>query len=261
MTDSSALALSLSNVSKAFEGLARGRREPRRRGRKSAARSSGRTARERRHLFSLISGETSPDRRANHPLWPECHTCCLRTAAPRWGSPGRIRSPTSSLNLTVLENCLLAVQALTPAKLHPAPRCSPATRIILARARSVLEAVGLQGKRITIVRNLSHGEQRQLEIALALAGIPALLLLDEPTAGLSPAESHHHDRPLLKKLDTACACWSSSMIWTLPFELTDRITVLHYGKVIADGLKSNEVQAPTRIVQGDLSRRCCGERR
>ena len=79
----------------------------------------------------------------------------------------------------------------------------------------MLDAVGLQGKENEIVRNLSHGEQRQLEIALALAGSPKLLLLDEPTAGLSPAESHIDDGAL-KKLDPAITCWSSSTTWTSP---------------------------------------------
>lgn len=73
--------------------------------------------------------------------------------------------------LTVLENCLLA-------------------------------AVGLHGKQEETVRSLSHGEQRQLEIALALAGSPKLLLLDEPIAGLPPAESHSM-AALLKTLDPA----------------------------------------------------------
>ena len=97
------------------------------------------------------------------------------------------------------------------------------------------EAVGLQGKEDEIVRNLSHGEQRQLEIALALAGKPRLLLLDEPTAGLSPAESHIMTA-LLKKLDPAITLLVIEHDMDVAFELTDRITVLHYGKVIADGL-------------------------
>src|SRR5207247_7566921 len=89
--------------------------------------------------------------------------------------------------LTALENCLLAVQALTPTKLHlhrPLERYTEH----FTRARATLGAVGLADKADEAVRNLSHGEQRQLEIALAVAGAPRLLLLDEPTAGLSPAE-------------------------------------------------------------------------
>src|SRR2546427_29548 len=107
--------------------------------------------------------------------------------------------------------------------------------------RGVLEAVGLAAKEGEAVRNLSHGEQRQLEIALALAGSPRLLLLDEPTAGLSPAESHAMTA-LLTKLDPAITLLVIEHDMDVAFALTDRITVLHYGKVVADGL-SHEVKA------------------
>jgi branched-chain amino acid transport system ATP-binding protein len=109
------------------------------------------------------------------------------------------------------------------------------------RARAVLEAVGLGDQADEVVRNLSHGEQRQLEIALALAGAPRLLLLDEPTAGLSPAESHAMTA-LLKKLGPAMTLLVIEHDMDVAFALTDRITVLHYGKVVADGL-SGEVKA------------------
>jgi len=134
----------------------------------------------------------------------------------------------------VLENCLLAVQALTPAKfhLHRGMHRYPAFH---DRARQVLDAVGLADREAEVVRNLSHGEQRQLEIALALAGEPKLLLLDEPTAGLSPAESHAMTA-LLKELDPAITLLVIEHDMDVAFALTERITVLHYGKVVADGL-------------------------
>ena len=184
-------------------------------------------------LFSLISGETRPSdgrialfgrdvtrypphRRAGLGL---ARTYQITNLFPR---------------LTALDNCLLAVQALTPAKfhLHRGMRRYPA---FFERARSVLEAVGLADKESDAVRNLSHGEQRQLEIALALAGSPKLLLLDEPTAGLSPAESHAMTA-LLKKLEPAITFLVIEHDMDVAFALTDRITVLHYGKVVADGL-------------------------
>ena len=238
MTDPPALALSLSNVSKAFEGL-----------RALDGVSLAVTAGERRAiigpngagkttLFGLISGETRaaegritlfgrdvtrlpPHRRAVLGL---ARTYQITNLFPR---------------LTALENCLLAVQALTSAKLHLHRALSSYTDHF-TRARSVLEAVGLEGKEDEVVRNLSHGEQRQLEIALALAGAPKLLLLDEPTAGLSPAESHMMTA-LLKKLDPAITLLVIEHDMDVAFELTNRITVLHYGKVIADGL-SHEVK-------------------
>jgi branched-chain amino acid transport system ATP-binding protein len=141
--------------------------------------------------------------------------------------------------LSALDNCVLAVQALLPTKLH-LHRSLARYRDQFARARTVLDSVGLGGKEQEEVRNLSHGEQRQLEIALALAGSPRLLLLDEPTAGLSPAESQLMVA-LLKRLDPAITILIIEHDMDVAFELTDRITVLHYGRVVADGL-AHEVQ-------------------
>src|SRR5581483_2977622 len=80
-----------------------------------------------------------------------------------------------------------------------------------------------------------HGAQRQLEIALALAGEPRLLLLDEPTAGLSPAESHLMTA-LLRTLDPRISLLIIEHDMDVAFALTDRVTVLHFGRVVADGI-------------------------
>ena len=137
--------------------------------------------------------------------------------------------------LTVLENCLLAVQALTRTKfsmLRPLDRY-PA---LAERARATLGSVGLADRLRTTVRHLSHGEQRQLEIALALAGRPRVLLLDEPTAGLSPAESQLMAR-LLRTLDPAITVLLIEHDMDIALEMAEHVTVLHYGRVIADGLR------------------------
>jgi branched-chain amino acid transport system ATP-binding protein len=104
------------------------------------------------------------------------------------------------------------------------------------RAVGALRAVGLVDRAATPVRDLSHGEQRQLEIALALAGKPRVLLLDEPTAGLSPAESRQM-AALLRGLDPAIAVLIIEHDMDIALELADRVTVLHYGRVVADGSK------------------------
>ena len=194
-------------------------------------------------LFNLISGEIQPTAGTVHLSGVDV----TRYAPHRRAGLGLARTyQITNLfpRLTALENCLLAVQALTPAKfhLHRGMRRYPA---FFERARAVLEAVGLADKEGEAVRNLSHGEQRQLEIALALAGSPKLLLLDEPTAGLSPAESHAMTA-LLKKLDPAITLLVIEHDMDVAFALTDRITVLHYGKVVADGL-SHEVKASALV--------------
>jgi branched-chain amino acid transport system ATP-binding protein len=239
MTESTALALSLSNLSKAFEGLhavdgvslavATGERRA-----IIGPNGAGKTT-----LFSLISGETRPTEGRIFFFGQDVTRLPPRRRAAL-GLSRTYQITNLFPCLTALENCLLAVQALTRAKLHLHRSLARYTDHF-ARARAVLEAVGLQGKEDEVARNLSHGEQRQLEIALALAGAPKLLLLDEPTAGLSPAESLMMTA-LLKKLDPAMTMLVIEHDMDVAFELTDRITVLHYGKVIADGV-GHEVKA------------------
>jgi branched-chain amino acid transport system ATP-binding protein len=142
--------------------------------------------------------------------------------------------------LTVLENCLLAVQALTPARLAM-HRALGGYADLHARARATLDAVGLADRAGATVRQLSHGEQRQLEIGLALAGAPRLLLLDEPTAGLSPAESQSMAR-LLMSLDPAMTVLIIEHDMDIALEIARHVTVLHYGRVIADGTR-DEIRA------------------
>ena len=190
-------------------------------------------------LFNLIAGAL-PVTQGTIRLFGEDVT---RAAAHRRAWLGLARTfQISNLfpTLTVLENCLLAVQALTPARLamHRPLSRYPALH---DRARQTLEAVGLADKAATTVRQLSHGEQRQLEIGLALAGAPRLLLLDEPTAGLSPAESRHMAR-LLGDLDAAMTVLSIEHDLDIALEIAREVTVLHYGRVIADGSR-DEIRA------------------
>jgi branched-chain amino acid transport system ATP-binding protein len=142
--------------------------------------------------------------------------------------------------LPVRDNCVLAVQALRREKLH-LHRSLHRYPEIHARAAELLDAVGLADKAGVEARRLSYGEQRQLEIALALAGSPRVLLLDEPTAGLSPLDSQRMTA-LLKRLDPAITLVVIEHDMDVAFALTDRITVLHYGKVLADG-RADEVRA------------------
>jgi branched-chain amino acid transport system ATP-binding protein len=147
-------------------------------------------------------------------------------------------------DLSVLENCLLAVQALSPVRFSMLRPVSsyPA---LLDRARATLERLELEGLAGAVVRNLSHGEQRQLEIALALAGQPRVLLLDEPTAGLSPAESRLM-AGLLRRLDPAITVLMIEHDMDIALELSEMVTVLHYGRVIADGPRE-QVKADPQV--------------
>jgi branched-chain amino acid transport system ATP-binding protein len=190
-------------------------------------------------LFGLISGE-QPITEGRIVLFGHDVT---RLASYRRAALGLARTyQITNLfpRLTVLENCLLAVQALTPVKLH-LHRSVARYPDLFARARAVLDAVGLGAKADVAVRTLSHGEQRQLEVALALAGSPRLILLDEPTAGLAPAEAQMMTA-LLRRLDPAITLLIIEHDMDVAFALTERITVLHHGRVVADGL-AGEVKA------------------
>ena len=144
--------------------------------------------------------------------------------------------------LTVLDSVLLALDGASGGGMrlmHSPSR----DRDMDAQARRLLDRWGLAEASSRIVRTLSYGEQRQLEIALALAGKPRLLLLDEPTAGLSPAETRRvvamvHELPR----DMTIVMIEHDM--DVAFELADRIAVMHLGRLIAEGdqaaIRSNQ---------------------
>jgi branched-chain amino acid transport system ATP-binding protein len=107
-------------------------------------------------------------------------------------------------------------------------------RNLMDEARKNLDAGMLWEKRDEFVKNLSHGEQRRLEIALSLAQNPKLLLLDEPSSGLTRDESSEVIG-LIKNLGSKITVLIVDHDMNLVFGVADRIIVLHYGQVIADG--------------------------
>jgi branched-chain amino acid transport system ATP-binding protein len=102
------------------------------------------------------------------------------------------------------------------------------------KAESALQSVGLLSKAEELAANLSHGEQRNLEIGIALATDPTLLLLDEPTAGMSAAETHE-TMQLVRRIAKNLTILIVEHDMQVVMELCHRITVLHYGEIIADG--------------------------
>jgi branched-chain amino acid transport system ATP-binding protein len=117
----------------------------------------------------------------------------------------------------------------------------------LARAREVAAAVGLAERLGEEVSRLSYGEQRQLEIGVALATRPQLVLLDEPTAGMSPEETQRMTR-LLAALPRDITLLIIEHDMDVVFSLADRITVLHYGEVLVDGAP-DAVRADPRVYE------------
>jgi branched-chain amino acid transport system ATP-binding protein len=105
---------------------------------------------------------------------------------------------------------------------------------VSARARQALADVGLSDKAAVPAREISHGEQRQLELAIALAAAPRVLLLDEPAAGLSPEETRRMVA-LVRALKGRYTIVLIEHKMDIIMRVSDRITVMHFGAVIAEG--------------------------
>ncbi|HXV12245.1 MAG TPA: ABC transporter ATP-binding protein [Burkholderiales bacterium] len=135
--------------------------------------------------------------------------------------------------LTVLDNVLLAIQGLRRMK-FVMWRPLSSYREMQEKARRLLEAAGYWDRRDVEVRNLSHGEQRQIEIVLALASDPKILLLDEPAAGLASGESREM-ASFLKRLDPSLAILLIEHDMDVVFDVVEHISVLHFGEVVEEG--------------------------
>lgn len=135
--------------------------------------------------------------------------------------------------LTVLDNVLLAVQGLRRTK-FVMWRPLSSYRDLHDRARRLLEQGGYWDRRNVEIRHLSHGEQRQIEIILALASDPQILLLDEPAAGLSTGESHEM-AGFLNGLDPNLAILMIEHDMDVAFAVVNSVAVLHYGEIVETG--------------------------
>jgi len=171
----------------------------------------------------------------------------------RWPQPRRARAgmgrsyqrTTLFPRATVFENCRLAAQAHHQQPWNwwtPALRCARSSGL----AQAALERTGLAGAGARIAGALSHGEKRQLEIAMCLATVPQVLLLDEPLAGMGPEESERM-LGLLGSLREGHAILLIEHDMDAVFRIADRITVMVNGAAIASGtpeaIRSNpEVQ-------------------
>ena len=144
---------------------------------------------------------------------------------------------------TVLENVRIASQS----RRHnwSMLRHHRAYTDVIARARAALADVGLADKEDELAANLSHGEQRNLEIGIALATEPKLLCLDEPTAGMSVAETHA-TVDLVRRIARNLTILIVEHDMEVVMGLAHTITVLNYGEVLAEG-RPAEIQANPRV--------------
>ena len=144
---------------------------------------------------------------------------------------------------TVLENVRIAAQS----RRHnwSMLRHHRAYTDVLDRTHGVLASVGLDAKADELAANLSHGEQRTLEIAIALATDPKVLCLDEPTAGMSVAETHQTVE-LIRQIAANLTILIVEHDMEVVMGLASAITVLHYGEVLAEGPPA-DIQANARV--------------
>lgn len=183
-------------------------------------------------LVNLLSGELRPTsgeiRLDGRPM--------DSMSAPRMAQAGVARSFQRTNifpPLSILENVRLAAQAIqTPARELLRPRSS--ARELDVRAAAVLERIGLHEDPHRMAGTLSHGEQRLIEIAMALAGNPRVLLLDEPLAGMGNEESETMAR-LLKGLAREHAVLLIEHDMDFVFAVADRMTVMVEGSLLASG--------------------------
>src|ERR1700731_2757146 len=148
-------------------------------------------------------------------------------------------------NATTLENVRIAAQSRRHAWNMVAHHRAFAD--INTKAEMALDSVGLLSKAAELAANLSHGEQRNLEIGIALATEPQLLCLDEPTAGMRAAETSE-TMELVRRIGKNLTILIVEHDMEVVMELADRITVLHYGAILAEGTPE-EIQQNPKVLE------------
>jgi branched-chain amino acid transport system ATP-binding protein len=193
-------------------------------------------------LFNLVSGLIRPH--AGRVVLGEVE----RTGSPphlmqRAGLGRSFQITNLFFELTVFENLLLAAQRLEPPRqmLRPIGRGT----IGLQRVRELVDRFGLEAKLGELAGALSHGEQRRLEIAVALAAKPSVLLLDEPTQGMSHGDTADTAQ-LIRDLSADVTILLIEHDIGLVMDISDHIVVMHQGRKLADGSPA-EVRADPAV--------------
>jgi branched-chain amino acid transport system ATP-binding protein len=184
-------------------------------------------------LFNVIAGELAPTS-GRVALFGRDVTGSAPFARARMGLSRTFQATTLFPRLSVLENMLLALHAHHPSEHFQCfvPRSRYRRRE--AEASALLARVELEDRVRAPVSSLGYGERRQLELLLAIAQKPRILLLDEPTAGLAPGDASLVTE-MLKRERGEMTIVLIEHDMSVVFDVVERLVVLHHGRVVADG--------------------------
>jgi len=192
-------------------------------------------------LFNLITGEITPDRGSIH-LFGQDITKTPSRHRPHLGMARTYQIITLFARDTIIHNVSLALLGLSPARWNPLIDIKHQGHLV-EHARAALERVGLAHIAERPLAQTSYGERRRVEIAMALAQNPKVLLLDEPFAGLSIDERRDVHKCLMAiPRDMTIVMIEHNM--DVALEFAERITLLHFGEVIVEGTRAEVVADP-----------------
>jgi branched-chain amino acid transport system ATP-binding protein len=192
-------------------------------------------------LFNLITGEISPDSGSVALFGREITRVPSRRRA-HLGMARTYQIITLFARDTIVHNVTLALLGLSPARWNPFI-ATAGQRDLLERAHAALESVGLAHIAARPLAQTSYGERRRVEIAMALAQRPKVLLLDEPFAGLS-IDERRDVRQLLMGIPRDVTIVMIEHNMDVALEIAERITLLHFGEVIVEGTRAEVVADP-----------------
>jgi branched-chain amino acid transport system ATP-binding protein len=196
-------------------------------------------------LFNVLNGQQSADSGRIRFMEHDVTRLPVHRRA-HLGMARAFQSSTLFPNMTVLDNMLIAIHGIRPSRLHLF-RSFRSYEGYNTDAEGFLKSVNLWEKRDSVVKDLAHGEQKRLEIAMSLASRPRLLLLDEPSAGLTADESAGVAtiiRALGKEITVLIVAHDMDLV----FGLADSILVLHFGQVLCKGAPG-DVQCDARVLE------------
>jgi branched-chain amino acid transport system ATP-binding protein len=193
-------------------------------------------------LFNVVAGEFPPTSGSIELFGKDVTYLPARTRV-RLGLTRTYQTSRLFLGLSVEDNLYLSVVGVEGGRLRPVFRPGRDGEL-RGKAREIGERVGLADQLPVLVRNLSHGEQRQLEVGMALAGEPRIMMLDEPAAGLSRTERVKLTEMLLA-LDRSITLLLIEHDMDVALTVAEYVTMMHDGRVIVEGspaeIRANEM--------------------